>query len=112
MSTSNELLSVESTNLEYIEMLEALERLEKNKDYQKIIGTGYIKDEALRITGLLSNATIKQQGHRPDLIERLVGIASFQDYIEAIRALGNNAKYNKAHPLDEQDLVNSNMEDN
>lgn len=108
----SELLSVEDTNSKYhIEMLEALERLEKNKDYIKVIEDGYFRDETLRITSLLSSYDIKSKGLRPELMENLVAISNLQNYLEAVRNLGENARYNKANPLSNQDLVNTNMED-
>lgn len=108
----SELLSVEDTNSKYhIEMLEALERLEKNKDYIKVIENGYFRDETLRITSLLSSYDIKSKGLRPELLENLVAISNLQNYLEAVRNLGENARYNKANPLSNQDLVNTNMED-
>lgn len=108
----SELLSVEDTNSKYhIEMLEALERLEKNKDYIKVIEDGYFRDETLRTTSLLASYDIKAKGLRPELMENLVAISNLQNYLETIRNLGENARYNKANPLSNQDLVNTNMED-
>lgn len=108
----SELLSVEDTNSKYhIEMLEALERLEKNKDYIKVIEDGYFRDETLRTTSLLASYDIKSKGLRPELMENLIAISNLQNYLETVRNLGENARYNKANPLSKQDLVNTNMED-
>ena len=63
------LLSVDNNTEEKIQMVEALERLEKNRDFQKVILEGYMKDEVLRANSLLANHTIKAQGKRPDIIE-------------------------------------------
>ena len=83
-----------------IQMLEALERLEKNKDFQKVIIDGYLKDEVLRANSLLANPTIKTQGKRADIMEILVAISTFGEYLATIKALGNTARYQKEHPND------------
>lgn len=99
MNKHDVLLSVENDTEEKIKMVEALERLEKNKDFQKVILDGYMKDEVLRANSLLANHTIKAQGKRTDIIEMLVAVSTFGEYLETIRALGASARYQKANPV-------------
>ena len=86
-----------------IQMLEALERLEKNKDFQLVILNGYMKDEVLRINSLLANPTIKTQGKRPDVMEMLVAISTFGEYMNTIKAMGATAKYQQENPIEDNE---------
>ena len=86
-----------------IQMLEALERLEKNKDFQLVILNGYMKDEVLRITSLLANPTIKTQGKRADVMEMLVAISTFGEYMNTIKAMGATAKYQQENPIEDNE---------
>jgi hypothetical protein len=87
-----------------IEMLESLERLEKNNDFKKVILDGYCKDEVLRASSLLADPTIKSQGRRPDVMEQLVAISTFENYLMIIRKLGEQAKYQKENPLEPDEI--------
>lgn len=86
-----------------IQMLEALERLENNKDFQKIILDGYMKDEVLRLSSLLANSTIKTQGKRPDIMEMLIAISTFGEYMNTIKAMGATAKYQQENPIEDDE---------
>ena len=86
-----------------IQMLEALERLEKNKDFQLVILDGYMKDEVLRINSLLANPTIKTQGKRADVMEMLVAISTFGEYMNTIKAMGATAKYQQEDPIEDDE---------
>lgn len=70
---------------------EALDRLEKNRDFKLLISNGYLTDEALRLTGLLSevaedrNAPAAIGGMSKDkIVSQLQGIAHFAAYIRGI----------------------------
>lgn len=84
-----------------IQMVEALERLEKNKDFQLVILDGYMRDEVLRINSLLANDTIKAHGKRPDVMEMLVAISTFGKYMDTIKATGATARYQQENPIEE-----------
>lgn len=77
---------------EYIEMNNALERLENNSDFKKVILDGYIKNKALGAVSCLGLPSFKQQGGRGDLIEELVAISNLQYYFEMIKNMGSSAK--------------------
>lgn len=70
---------------------EALERLEKNRDFKLVIGTGYLDDEVQRLVGLLSevsedrNAPAHLGGMSKDLIvSQLQGVAHFAAYLREV----------------------------
>ena len=86
-----------------IQMLEALERLEKNKDFQLVILNGYMKDEVLRINSLLANPTINTLGKRADVMEMLVAISTFGEYMNTIKAMGATAKYQQENPIEDNE---------
>lgn len=86
-----------------IQMLEALERLENNKDFQKVILNGYMVDESLRLSSLLANPTIKTQGKRTDIMEMLVAISTFGEYMNTIKAMGATAKYQQENPIEDDE---------
>ena len=86
-----------------IQMLEALERLEKNKDFQLVILNGYMKDEVLRINRLLANTTIKTKGKRADVMKMIVAISTFGEYMNTIKAMGATAKYQQENPIEDNE---------
>lgn len=72
----------------YVGMRQALERLEANPDFQKVILDGYFKDKAINGVSLLASPKIKIQGKRPDIMEALVAISQLQDYFITIKHMG------------------------
>lgn len=72
----------------WVDMRNALERLESNKDFQKVVLDGYFKDFAINQTSLLSMDYIRREGARPQVMERLVAISSLQDFFMTISQLG------------------------
>lgn len=85
-----ELETVEAQH--WVELSEALERLEKNADFKKVILESYFRDVVLDHVSLLANETIKQRGQRPELMERLVAISTLQDHFKMIKNLGSISK--------------------
>ena len=75
----------------YVGMRQALERLETNPDFQKVILDGYFKDKAVNGVSLLATTYIKRNGLRPDVMESLVAISQLQDYFISIKQLGAEA---------------------
>ena len=72
----------------YVGMKQALDRLEANPDFQKVILDGYFKDKAINGVSLLATNYIKKNGLRPDVMESLVAISQLQDYFISIKQLG------------------------
>lgn len=85
-----ELEMVETDGL--VDLLEALERLEKNPDFKKVILDGYIINKTLGAAGRLADPAVKKTGERGDLMEELVGISGLQYYLKMIHMLGAGAR--------------------
>ena len=69
-------------------MWEALERLQNNPDFKKVILDGYFKDKAINGVSLLAVDGIKRQGLRGEIMEELVAISALQDFFITIENLG------------------------
>lgn len=85
--TEQDILKVENTY--WADMYIALERLEKNEDFKKVVLQGYFKDKAVSAVSLLATDHVKRGGFRPDIMEALVAISQFQDYLMTIKSLGS-----------------------
>ena len=72
----------------YVGMKQALERLENNPDFQKVILDGYFKDKAVNGVSMLASGYIKKNGLRADIMESLVAISQLQDYFITVKQLG------------------------
>ena len=72
----------------YVGMKQALDRLEQNPDFQKVILDGYFKDKAVNGVSLLATNYIRKNGLRPEVMESLVAISQLQDYFISIKQLG------------------------
>lgn len=72
----------------YVGLKQALERLENNPDFQKVILEGYFKDKAINGVSILANPGIKRNGQRPDVMEDLVAISNLQHYFIELKNLG------------------------
>ena len=92
-----QILEVEDIEYNYWKGLrEALERLEQNEDFKKVILEGYFRDKAQNGVSLLAVPQIKAQGKRTDVIEELIAISQLQDYFQVIKAMGED-------PVEEED---------
>lgn len=72
----------------YVGMKQALDRLEQNPDFQKVILEGYFKDKAVNGVSMLATNYIRKNGLRPEVMEGLVAISQLQDYFITIKQLG------------------------
>ena len=72
----------------YVGMKQALERLENNPDFQKVILDGYFKNKAVNGVSMLASGYIKKNGLRADIMESLVAISQLQDYFITVKQLG------------------------
>tara|TARA_R110000744_G_scaffold147612_8_gene260601 strand:+ start:590 stop:892 length:303 start_codon:yes stop_codon:yes gene_type:complete len=88
MNNLNEDNILEVDNKDAADMWYALERLKKNADFQKVILKGYFVDKAVDGVSLLAQDAVINSGHRPAVIEDLVGISSLQDHFMVIENLG------------------------
>ena len=84
--THEEIASVE--NDYWVDMAEALLRLESNPDFKKIILEGYFKDRAVNGVSMLCNAEVMRRQQRGNIMETLVAISQLQDYFITIKNMG------------------------
>lgn len=83
---NKDLLTVE--NEYWVNLHNALERLEQNEDFKTVIKEGYFKDKAINGVSLLATDYVKKAGARGDLMEQLVAISQLEDYFATIHNLG------------------------
>ena len=83
----NELTAEIADTNYFVGMRQALDRLEQNPDFSKVVLEGYFKNEAIRGVSLLANDSIRQRGARPEVMERLVAISSLQDFFLTIKSM-------------------------
>ena len=72
----------------YVGLKQALERLEQNPDFQKLILEDYFKNKPINGVSLLATDYIKKNGLRGEIMEDLVAISKLQDYFLNIKRLG------------------------
>ncbi len=73
----------------FIELAESLKRLETNPDFKKLFLDFYIKEwTAGRVSLLATNL----KGQRPEIMEQLVSVANFQNFLVFIENMGSTAK--------------------
>lgn len=87
-----DILTIEEDRTHDIEMGEALERLKKNPDFQKVITNGYLDQKVKASVSLLAVPQIKQQGHRPDIMEDLVSASNLQYFFLMVEEAYAGAK--------------------
>jgi hypothetical protein len=83
---NKDLLTVE--NEYWVNLHNALERLEQNDDFKLVIKEGYFKDKAVNGVSLLATDYVKKAGARGDIMEQLVAISQLEDYFATIHNLG------------------------
>jgi len=90
---SNQTTELETVDVSYwADQLDALERLEKNEDFKKVVLEGYLKQKALDGVSLLADPGIKKRGERPEVMEELVAVSSLQYHFMMVHNLGEGAR--------------------
>ena len=72
----------------YVGQKQALDRLETNPDFKKVILEGYFRDKAVNGVSLLATDYVRKGGLRPEIMEGLVAISNLQDYFLTIKRMG------------------------
>ena len=79
-----------------IDVANALDRLHKNTDFKTVFLDNYMRDDVVRLVGLLGEQTInlggKKYEHREEIQERLIGVARFQEYMRNVFRLADQAE--------------------
>lgn len=77
-----------TSNHYWVDLAEALDRLERNDDFKKVISEGYFKEKAVMGVSLLATDYVKKSGLRPDVMEGLIAISALQDHFLTIKRMG------------------------
>lgn len=72
----------------YVGQKQALDRLETNPDFKKVILEGYFRDKAVNGVSLLATDYVRKNGLRAEIMENLVAISNLQDYFLTIKKMG------------------------
>ena len=72
----------------FVGLKQALERLEQNPDFQKVILEDYCKNKPINGVSLLATDYVKKNGLRGEIMEDLVAVSKLQDYFLNIKRLG------------------------
>lgn len=91
LTTDNvELETADRTAL--INKYEALERLLENPDFKLVVLEGYIKEKAVDSVSLLATNYTRRHNLRGAIMEELVAISAFEEYMRMIQSLGARAE--------------------
>ena len=83
--SNQEQVELETVQVEhYVEMGEALDRLEQNEDFKKVIIEGYLKANVLDSVSLLAVPQIKKAGERTDVMEDLIAASNLQYFLQTV----------------------------
>ena len=75
----------------FVGQRQALERLENNPDFQKVILEGYFKDRAINIVSALGSEHVRRTGTRAELMEEANAISMLQQHFITVKNLGAEA---------------------
>lgn len=79
----------------------SLDRLNKNRDFNRVVLEGYFKTEACRLTMLLSDPEFQSEADQKDLFIQLKSIANFRTYLNTRGFIGDQA----AAAIDDMDAA-------
>lgn len=85
-------------------MKQALDRLESNPDFQKVIIEGYFNKKAVDGVSLLATDYVRANGLRPVIMESLVAISQLKDYFLTLQKLGVDTDYDGEEEEDDIEL--------
>lgn len=75
-------------NTKAVELAKALERLESNRDFRKIIADGYFTAEAVRLVHLKADPAMQTPTAQASIIRQMDSIGNLADYFNTIRQNG------------------------
>ncbi len=70
---------------QFVEMGEALTRLEDNRDFKLLIAKGYFKDEAVRLVSCLSDPAFQTKDRQASLVVEMSAISGLNSYFRAVK---------------------------
>jgi cysteinyl-tRNA synthetase len=95
MQAMNEVEQIEVTIeavKEKIKMRKALKRLTKNKDFQLIVDTGYLEQEAVRLVLLKADYNMADEQNQAFIIRAIDSIGNLRQYFSNIMLQGRQAE--------------------
>lgn len=87
MSLENDIQHIElyiEDAKKFVEAGKSVERLQKNRDFKKIIEEGYFRDEAVRLVSVKSDPSLQSPEKQEAIIKAIDAIGSLQGYIRTI----------------------------
>lgn len=88
MSNLEDQKILEVENQYWADMWASLERLQKNKDFKRLILDGYFKDKAINGVSLLAQDAIIKNGLRSTVMEDLIAISKLEDFFITVENMG------------------------
>lgn len=84
---------------EQVETHAALARLQQNRDFQRVVLGGYLKDEAVRLVHLRVDPAMQTPERQASVLRQIDGIGCLLDYFRTLELTAANAE--KSIALDE-----------
>lgn len=72
-------------------LLEALQRLERNRDFRKVILDGYFRDEPARLASLLAEPRLTTE-QKADTLNSIKAVGELQQWFLKVRTFGDQAQ--------------------
>lgn len=88
--TPDEMKIYEEENTYFTEMAAAIERLENNADFKKVIMEGYLKEYVLSQHSLLATPMVKRNGTRPEIMETLVATSNLISWMGMVKQFASS----------------------
>lgn len=70
---------------QFVEIGEALTRLEDSRDFKLLIGTGYFKDEAIRLVECLADPAFQTKDRQAGLVVEMAAISGLKSYFRVVK---------------------------
>lgn len=78
-------------NKGFVALNQALTRLQANRDFQTVISSGYLKDEAVRLVHARSNVALQSPAAQAALLRDIDAIGSLEAYFRKIEQQARQA---------------------
>lgn len=78
-------------NKGFVALHQALTRLQANRDFQTVISSGYLKDEAVRLVHARSNVALQSPASQAALLRDIDAIGSLEAYFRKIEQQARQA---------------------
>lgn len=74
-----------------VEFAEALDRLQKNRDFKKVILDGYFREEAIRLVHLKADPAFQTPDRQQSILSQIDAIGALHQYFQTTRFLAAQA---------------------